>query len=205
MTAAPSVLPVLRPDVVIVGAGPAGLTAARVLAPRLGGDVLVLDREETAGGIARHSDHLGYGLRDLRMMNLPAYARRLASAAVRTRGRRFAPGPPSPAGRTAAVSRSPPRRGVCGSTPSSWPSEPGSGRARPGSSPVTAPPVCTPPATCRTSSTCTTARSAAEPSSAGTWSAGPPSSPSAGGRRRFGSPSSGPRCAREPRRSGACP
>lgn len=63
--------------------GPAGLTAARVLAPRLGGDVLVLDREETAGGIPRHSDHVGYGIRDLhRMMSGPAYARRLASAAA---------------------------------------------------------------------------------------------------------------------------
>jgi flavin-dependent dehydrogenase len=45
--------------------------------------VLVLDREETAGGIPRHSDHVGYGIRDLhRMMSGPAYARRLASAAA---------------------------------------------------------------------------------------------------------------------------
>ena len=27
---------------------------------------LVLDREQSAGGIPRHSDHLGYGIRDLR-------------------------------------------------------------------------------------------------------------------------------------------
>ncbi|MDL4772578.1 NAD(P)/FAD-dependent oxidoreductase [Actinomadura xylanilytica] len=74
---------VLTPDVVIVGAGPAGLTAAAELAPRLDGQVLVLDREREAGGIPRHSDHTGYGLRDLRrVMTGPAYARRLADAAV---------------------------------------------------------------------------------------------------------------------------
>jgi thioredoxin reductase len=67
-------------DVVIVGGGPAGLTAARELA----GDrrVLVLDREPTAGGIPRHSDHLGYGVRDLRRVTSgPTYARMLVDAA----------------------------------------------------------------------------------------------------------------------------
>ncbi|MEV7010542.1 FAD-dependent oxidoreductase [Streptosporangium sp. NPDC051022] len=82
---------VLRPAVVIVGAGPSGLSAARELAPRLDGDVLVLDRESTAGGIPRHSDHPGYGIRDMgRFMSGPAYARRLvrqaeaAGATIRT-------------------------------------------------------------------------------------------------------------------------
>ncbi|ACZ90511.1 NAD(P)/FAD-dependent oxidoreductase [Streptosporangium roseum] len=81
----------LTPDVVIVGAGPSGLSAARELAPRLGGGVLVLDRESTAGGIPRHSDHPGYGIRDMRrFMSGPAYARRLveqaeaAGATIRT-------------------------------------------------------------------------------------------------------------------------
>jgi thioredoxin reductase len=71
-----------RPDVLIVGAGPAGLTAAAVLARR-GLDVLVLDREREAGGIPRHSDHTGYGVRDLRrVMTGPAYARRLVDRAT---------------------------------------------------------------------------------------------------------------------------
>ncbi|MEV7087938.1 FAD-dependent oxidoreductase [Streptomyces sp. NPDC093085] len=82
---------VLTPDVVIVGAGPAGLTAAAELAPHLPGGVLVLDREPTAGGIPRHSDHTGYGVRDLkRCVTGPAYARalvgraQLAGAEIRT-------------------------------------------------------------------------------------------------------------------------
>ncbi len=70
-------------DVLVVGAGPAGLSAAAELR-RLGvGSVLVADRETEAGGIPRHSWHTGYGLRDLhRVLSGPAYARALASAAV---------------------------------------------------------------------------------------------------------------------------
>ncbi|MET7426216.1 FAD-dependent oxidoreductase [Dactylosporangium sp. NPDC005555] len=67
--------------VVVVGAGPAGLTAAAALAGRH--DVLVLEREAAPGGIPRHSDHLGYGIRDLhRFVSGPAYARRLTAAAL---------------------------------------------------------------------------------------------------------------------------
>jgi thioredoxin reductase len=76
-------------DIVIVGAGPAGLTAAAELAPGL--DVVVLERESAAGGIPRHSDHPGYGVRDLkRFLGGPEYARRLvrratgAGAVIRT-------------------------------------------------------------------------------------------------------------------------
>ncbi|RDG37478.1 NAD(P)/FAD-dependent oxidoreductase [Streptomyces corynorhini] len=84
-TAAEAAAPELRaPDVVIVGAGPAGLTAAAELAPALGtGRVLVLDREPAAGGIPRHSDHTGYGVRDLkRVLTGPAYARTLVDKAL---------------------------------------------------------------------------------------------------------------------------
>ena len=78
---APSVDARLAPDVVIVGGGPSGLTAASALAAR-GIDVLVLEREAEAGGIPRHSDHPGFGLRDLRRsLSGPEYARRLVEAA----------------------------------------------------------------------------------------------------------------------------
>ena len=70
--------------VVVVGAGPAGLSAAVELR-RLGvGSVLVADRETEAGGVPRHCFHTGFGLRDRhRVMTGPAYARTLAAAAVR--------------------------------------------------------------------------------------------------------------------------
>jgi thioredoxin reductase len=89
MSAAPDKL---TPDVLIVGAGPAGLTAAAAIAPTINGEVLLLDREQNAGGIPRHSDHPGYGIRDLRrFLSGPEYARRLvqhahaAGATIRTR------------------------------------------------------------------------------------------------------------------------
>lgn len=70
--------------VVIVGGGPTGLTAAAALAPST--EVIVLERESATGGIPRHSDHTGYGLRDLhRVLTGPAYARRLSELA-RTAG-----------------------------------------------------------------------------------------------------------------------
>lgn len=73
----------LTPAVAIVGAGPAGLTAAAELARTTAGDVVVLDRERYTGGIPRHSDHTGYGLRDLhRVMTGPQYAKRLSAQAL---------------------------------------------------------------------------------------------------------------------------
>ena len=72
-----------RAAVVIIGGGPSGLTAAAALAPSIDGEVLVLEREGEAGGIPRHSDHLGYGIRDLhRVVTGPAYARRLTGRAL---------------------------------------------------------------------------------------------------------------------------
>ena len=70
-------------DVLIVGAGPAGLAAA-IAAKQSGfARVRVLDREREAGGIPRHSLHTGYGLRDLhRVMSGPKYAARYISKAL---------------------------------------------------------------------------------------------------------------------------
>jgi thioredoxin reductase len=68
--------------VAIVGGGPSGLTAAGALAARVDGDVLVIEREAATGGIPRHSDHPGYGMRDLkRFISGPAYAKRLTAMA----------------------------------------------------------------------------------------------------------------------------
>jgi thioredoxin reductase len=70
--------------VVVVGAGPAGLACAVELRRRGVRDVLVLDREATAGGIPRHSGHQGFGLRDLhRVMSGPRYAHRYVDLARR--------------------------------------------------------------------------------------------------------------------------
>jgi thioredoxin reductase len=71
-------------DVLIVGAGPAGLAAAIELRRLGAGRVLVADREQEPGGVPRHSAHTGYGLHDLhRVMTGPAYARHYTTAAAR--------------------------------------------------------------------------------------------------------------------------
>lgn len=82
MTASPGHARDLAPAVAIVGAGPSGLRAAAELARR-GTEVLVLERESDAGGIPRHSDHPGYGVRDLkRFLSGPTYARIMRERAV---------------------------------------------------------------------------------------------------------------------------
>lgn len=71
------------PDVAIVGAGPAGLSAAAELAGVHRRDVMVIEREKTAGGIPRHSDHLGFGVRDMHtFVSGPTYAKRLVQQAA---------------------------------------------------------------------------------------------------------------------------
>jgi thioredoxin reductase len=68
--------------VAVVGAGPAGLAAAIELRRRGVRDVLVLEREVAPGGIPRHANHQGFGLRDLRRaLSGPAYARRYGELA----------------------------------------------------------------------------------------------------------------------------
>ena len=70
--------------VVVVGAGPAGLAAAVAVRRRGGGDVVVLDREDTAGGVPRHCHHTGFGLRDLhQVLRGPTYAARWVALARR--------------------------------------------------------------------------------------------------------------------------
>lgn len=72
-------------DVVIVGAGPAGLSAAVRLRQRGVDRVVVLDREPQAGGIPRHCGHYPYGVREFgRLMKGPAYAARNVAEARST-------------------------------------------------------------------------------------------------------------------------
>jgi thioredoxin reductase len=68
---------------VVIGAGPAGLAAALELRRRGVDEVLVLEREAEPGGIPRHAQHQGFGLRDLRRpLSGPRYARRYAELAA---------------------------------------------------------------------------------------------------------------------------
>ena len=64
-------------DVLIVGAGPAGLAAALELKKLGVEDVIVVERESEAGGIPRMCGHIGFGVTDLRrVMTGPNYARK---------------------------------------------------------------------------------------------------------------------------------
>ncbi|MBI5840175.1 MAG: FAD-dependent oxidoreductase [Chloroflexi bacterium] len=63
-------------EVLIVGAGPAGLATAIELKKQGIRDVLVVDREPEAGGMPRFCHHTGFGRADLwRMYSGPRYAR----------------------------------------------------------------------------------------------------------------------------------
>src|SRR3954468_25113574 len=70
---------------VVIGDGPSGLAAAVQLRELGISPVTVIEREGEAGGIPRHSDHSGFGWKDLRkVMTGPRYAARyrdLAEAA----------------------------------------------------------------------------------------------------------------------------
>ena len=69
-------------DVAIIGAGPAGLSAAMELKKAGIESVLVLDREPEAGGIPRHCGHPPFGIREYkRILTGPSYAKRLVKSA----------------------------------------------------------------------------------------------------------------------------
>lgn len=79
-----------RHDVLILGAGPAGLSCAARLAELGVRDIVIIEREGWAGGVPRHCGHTAFGLREFhRLLNGPAYASRLATTVaglgVRTR------------------------------------------------------------------------------------------------------------------------
>ncbi len=68
-------------DVIVIGAGPAGLSAARALAAG-GMRVLVLERNQQPGGLPRSCGHPGWGISDFRRLwTGPAYARALVAGA----------------------------------------------------------------------------------------------------------------------------
>ncbi|MEU1471732.1 FAD-dependent oxidoreductase [Streptomyces sp. NPDC005761] len=70
-------------DVLVVGAGPAGLGAAAELAASGVRRVEVLEREQTAGGVPRHCHHTGFGpSRTKGATSGPEYARRCTAAAM---------------------------------------------------------------------------------------------------------------------------
>lgn len=69
-------------DVAIIGAGPAGLSAATTLKQAGVKSVLVLEREAEAGGIPRHCAHPPYGIREYkRLLTGPTYAKKLVETA----------------------------------------------------------------------------------------------------------------------------
>jgi NADPH-dependent 2,4-dienoyl-CoA reductase/sulfur reductase-like enzyme len=69
-------------DVIIIGAGPAGLAAATRLHELGVKDVVVLEREGAAGGAARFCNHVGFGWQSHRkLMTGPKFAATLCNAA----------------------------------------------------------------------------------------------------------------------------
>ena len=69
-------------DVIGIGAGPAGLAAATQLKALGVPNVIVVDREQQAGGVPRHCGHPPFGMREFgRVLTGPVYARRLVERA----------------------------------------------------------------------------------------------------------------------------
>ncbi len=69
-------------DIVVVGAGPAGLAAATAARRGGAGRVVLLERQPEPGGVPRQCGHSPYGMREFhRVMSGRTYARRLAADA----------------------------------------------------------------------------------------------------------------------------
>lgn len=70
-------------DVVVVGGGPAGLSAATELARLGAGKVLLLERDAVVGGIPRHCGHSPFGMREFhRILTGRRYAAKLEATAI---------------------------------------------------------------------------------------------------------------------------
>ena len=69
-------------DVAIIGGGPAGLSAAVAAKKESGGRVLVIERDESIGGILQQCIHPGFGLTYFKEeLTGPEYAGRFADEA----------------------------------------------------------------------------------------------------------------------------
>lgn len=74
------------PEVLIIGAGPAGLAAAAALEERGCRSILVVDRDETAGGLPQYCNHVGFGWEYSRRVDSgPSFVRRLLDGLSRGR------------------------------------------------------------------------------------------------------------------------
>jgi len=65
-----------KTDVLIIGAGPAGMAAVLQLSKIGIQDVIIVDRDKQAGGVPQLCNHLGFGIRDIyRVLSGPAYSK----------------------------------------------------------------------------------------------------------------------------------
>ncbi len=70
----------LNTDVLIIGAGPSGMAAALQLSKAGVKDVIIVDRDKSAGGVPRLCNHVGFGMRDMyRVLSGPSYAKKYAA------------------------------------------------------------------------------------------------------------------------------
>ena len=77
-------IPIVHCDVAIIGGGPAGLAAATQLKKQGIKSVIVIEREQDAGGIPRHCGHFAFGMREFyRVLTGPSYARKLVQRAIK--------------------------------------------------------------------------------------------------------------------------